>query len=664
MSNGRQNPIIWPEIHIDGILGIFNNISMIDALIISGFLLLTLFTGIWFAKKFSSVREYAIGNRNLSNGALVSTIVATWLSGHSFSFIACETSRDGLYFIMPLIADALSFLIISYFYAPRMQEFLGAFSIAEAMGNMFGRDVRGVVAISGTIVAICMVGMQFTILTYLLQNFLGITNIYAIIISAFVIIIYSSFIGVKCITFTHVMQLLTFGVIIPVTIICIWFAIDSNASSIVKALETHPAFDMHNILDYQNPKFMNSVGVFFFFLIPSLDPAHFQRISMASSVKQVARTFAMSSMVILLGYLLFNFMGIVLITDPNIPVNVSYTETHSLVAYIANHYLEVGFKGIFVIGVMALCMSTTDAYLSAGAVLFAHDFCQTIEFDLPEEKHLPFTRYVAFFIGVVGLILGTGVKNMWSAIYMAYNFYMPVVSVPMMLAIFGFRSTKTSVLLGMFAGLSTVILLMIFSEIQNVILLGMLANLVIYMGSHYFLWQPGGWIKTQNKSELPPMYHESEGKLQINKQRVNISKLAHDTIELCKKLYLNNKILQFDAQIEENVYATCDRKYILNTIENLVKNAIEHSNPKTTIKIVLKQDKSDLEFSIREEGMGIPKNQLFEIFRPFNPDSQMPELSGYRGSCLAHNYAAILAHHGKMWAESDGKIWTEFKFEI
>ena len=50
-----------------------------------------------------------------------------------------ETYSNGLYFIIPLLGDAFVFLIIGYFLAPRMGAFLGKLSIAEAMGDLYGK---------------------------------------------------------------------------------------------------------------------------------------------------------------------------------------------------------------------------------------------------------------------------------------------------------------------------------------------------------------------------------------------------------------------------------------------------------------------------------------------------------------------------------------------
>ena len=62
-----------------------------------------------------------------------------------------------------VIGSLLALLSIGIFFAPRLGEFLGTLSIAEAMGSLFGTNVRVVTAISGIIAASGMVAVQFKV---------------------------------------------------------------------------------------------------------------------------------------------------------------------------------------------------------------------------------------------------------------------------------------------------------------------------------------------------------------------------------------------------------------------------------------------------------------------------------------------------------------------
>ena len=281
------------------VISIFAQISVVDAIVISIFLILNLVVGIYFSKGIKSLREYTIGGRNFSTATIAATIIATWIGGSSFAITSYESYKNGLYFIIPGIADGVSFFIIAYLYAPRMKEFLGNLSIAEAMGDMYGDKVRACTAISGIIPAVGNVSMQFSILTLLLTNFVGISGMYAVFFSSTIVIIYSSFGGVKAVTFTDVIQFFAFGIMIPITAFLICLALDNSAMATLHVLETNPLFDYSDFIDINNPRFLSTLCLFLFFLIPGLDPALFQRISMGKNVKQVMTAFTIAGVMII-----------------------------------------------------------------------------------------------------------------------------------------------------------------------------------------------------------------------------------------------------------------------------------------------------------------------------------------------------------------------------
>lgn len=84
-------------------------------------------------------------------------------------------------------------------------------------------------------------------------------------------------------------------------------------------------------------------------------------------------------------------------------------------------------------------------------------------------------------------------KSFLDVILFTYSFYMPIVSVPLLLAIFGFRSTSKAVIIGMIASFVAVIMFNLFSNV-DAIMPGMIANLLFFIGSHYLLKESGGWL--------------------------------------------------------------------------------------------------------------------------------------------------------------------------
>ena len=489
----------------------------IDSAIFIGFLVVNLVFGLWSSRDIKNIKEYAIGDRNFSTATIAATIVATWANGNSIGSV-------GDFFLIPGLPDVICLLLIGYVLAPRMGEFLGSLSVADAMGNLYGREVRIISAVSGIMASIGNVALQFVILSALLSYALDIPSFYALLISSFIVIAYSTFGGIKAVTFTDMIQFFTFGVVVPMTAFVIWKAI-GDVETMSHVLATNPIYD-YSKLHYSDPNFSKIMLVFFFFALPGLDPAIFQRISMAKNTTQVSKSFCIAAIGMLGLFIMFCLIGILVLTSNNDP---KMLEPTNLIRYILDNYMDSGFKGMFVIGITAVIMSTADSYINCSAVLFAHDFCKSLKVNLTDKRELLLARFSAFLIGISALLISLFSTRILDLILATYSFYMPIVSVPLLLAIFGFRSTSKSVLIGMSAGFITVISFKLLSDIDSLIP-GILANLVFFISSHYLLKQAGGLVGIKDNRPLMILRAERVRKINTAVQRFK----AFDFLEFCK----------------------------------------------------------------------------------------------------------------------------------
>jgi signal transduction histidine kinase len=154
---------------------------------------------------------------------------------------------------------------------------------------------------------------------------------------------------------------------------------------------------------------------------------------------------------------------------------------------------------------------------------------------------------------------------------------------------------------------------------------------------------------------------------QLNKSQVNLTDLVYERLELCKKLYIQDKDdLWFNLQIDDELTVLCDQYYISRTIDNIIVNAIQYCKQGTiTIELKLEQINTIL-FSVKDEGIGIPKDELFEVFDPFTVSSKTKTSAGGRGIGLALSKKVIEAHNGQIWAKQnqDKGVTVEFTLTI
>ena len=71
-----------------------------------------------------------------------------------------------------------------------------------------------------------------------------------------------------------------------------------------------------------------------------------------------------------------------------------------------------------------------------------------------------------------------------------------------------------------------------------------------------------------------------------------------------------------------------------------------------------------MEFAIKDQGIGIPKHELFDIFGAFVVSSKTRTPAGGRGVGLALCRRVMELHGGDIIADSNGKKGATFTFTI
>ncbi len=498
----------------------------LDIAIFVGFLILNLYVGLSYGKGVKNIKDYALGGQNFSTATLVATIVAIWVSGSGFFTDLTKTYSDGLYYVIPSIGIIFSFIIPALIFIPRMKEFLGSTSVAEGMGNFYGKEVRFIVAIAGLIGCSGSIAVQFKAFSNIFSYFLEFPSTWAVIIAGSIVTIYSAFGGVRSITVTDILQFFTFGFAIPLIGIIIWNQINGSGVdfSVAKTMQD-PKFDIKHVLDHNNPRFWEMIALLLYFTIPSMKPAFYQRVSVGKNTFQVKKAFLISAFLVLAIGLITSWIPFLIYTvNPNL-------QAGQLLGYIIDNYSQPGLKGLLMVGVTAMAMSTADTYINTSSVLFANDIYAPLKLKRSFDE-LFISKIFSTFLGVFGIFLALRSNDLLDIILTANAFYVPVVTVPLMLTILGFRSSTKAVLIGMAAGFTTMAIWKIIGIKADCIVFSMIVNLIFLVGSHYLLKQPGGWVKIEK---------EKQNEIINTKPKISVS----ETLVKFGKNLAGSKIIEF-----------------------------------------------------------------------------------------------------------------------
>ncbi len=116
----------------------------------------------------------------------------------------------------------------------------------------------------------------------------------------------------------------------------------------------------------------------------------------------------------------------------------------------------------------------------------------------------------------------------------------------------------------------------------------------------------------------------------------------------------------------------CDYYKIGQVIRNLLTNAIKFTPVKKSIEICFKKNElinqnisvPAIQVSVRDQGVGIPEDELALIFDKFIQSTKTKTGAGGTGLGLSICYEIIKAHGGKIWAENNPEGGTTFSFML
>jgi len=112
--------------------------------------------------------------------------------------------------------------------------------------------------------------------------------------------------------------------------------------------------------------------------------------------------------------------------------------------------------------------------------------------------------------------------------------------------------------------------------------------------------------------------------------------------------------LKFTAEEGKDYTVSGDQAKIKEVLNNLVDNAIKFS-PKGTVEVLLSKIDKTVLVKITDSGVGIPKETMSVLFRKFSRADNVDKakIAG-TGLGLFLSKTFVEAHHGKIWAESEG----------
>lgn len=148
------------------------------------------------------------------------------------------------------------------------------------------------------------------------------------------------------------------------------------------------------------------------------------------------------------------------------------------------------------------------------------------------------------------------------------------------------------------------------------------------------------------------------GTMLFHKEEENVSEIIKD-IELHFAYRAKTEGKSISVSGDDHVIFFCDRDWMIEALENLVKNALDHTEKGNSVSIEWSRFNTLLKIEVKDNGCGIHPEDIHHIFKRFYRSRFSKDSQGI-GLGLSLTKAIVEAHGGSI--EVDSKLGMHLEF--
>jgi PAS domain S-box-containing protein len=155
----------------------------------------------------------------------------------------------------------------------------------------------------------------------------------------------------------------------------------------------------------------------------------------------------------------------------------------------------------------------------------------------------------------------------------------------------------------------------------------------------------------------------NSGTVELNRKVATAADIMRDAVDVVQTVADRASVkISFEP---DHTVLWVDRDRIVQTLTNLMGNAVKFSPPGSTVRLSGAAVDDSFTFSVVDDGRGIPPEKLERIFDRFQQvDASDSRDKGGSGLGLAICRSIVVAHGGKIWAESGVGNGSAFRFTV
>ncbi len=426
----------------------------LDFIIIGLYLAFTLGIGIYYGRHTKNLKDFAVGNRNFSITILFTSIFATFTGSNTILGFSERMYSIGMVFGLIILCYSTYKVIVATYIVPRFSQFKNCLTVGDVLATRYGKFGQTMGGIFSFIKCAGTVAAQIKGLSLVIAYFFHVNDVYSTGVVTFIVIAYTSYGGIRSVSFTDFMQFLLLIVVIP--LVCAFLLYEAGGYvAVTQKIFVAPDFSETNVY------FLLSVFVIAFYT--DFTPPLVQRLLMSDNLKKISSSLKISAAV----NIPFVFI-VALMAGAAYVLNSTHVEPKFAALSAIDNTLPVGIKGLVVAGLLAVIMSTIDSMLNTASIVFTRDIYTLFSKKKPSSSKslLRIAQLSSLIIGVSGFFIALYMDTVFNAYLFSLGPWVAVILMPLYGVIFNYHTSKERFIL---AGIFSVVTLLVAKYGLNLI---------------------------------------------------------------------------------------------------------------------------------------------------------------------------------------------------
>ena len=431
-----------------GLVMTFNPQSLLyfDISLVIIHVFICLYISYYYFKKIKNPDDFSFGVKGASTIMFVCSIFATAVgAGSTIGYV------DKLYdggFIIFIFIQPFSWILTSKILVPKIYNLQFCSTLSQAVGKLYGTSASFVTVFAIVLETIGTICMQSMGIGVILEYFFGIEFLYGVFIGYSVIALYGMIGGIRGIMAIDVYQFILFFLIIPIA----YVVVSSRFNGVEEILLKIPKSEFKFEFNFKN--FIILISVLVTSLMPAVSAPYMHRYLMLCETPKKLKTIFNYLFCITIPFI-FSIFVIAYIMKANY-----FGVGENIMLKFISEYVPVGLKGLMIVGLFAIIMSTSDSHINSASVALTKDLIKVLCPRLTEKQELRVLRSVVLIISIIPLFILS--KNLFELIWIFRACGIYLIIIPLFAALYYFPANLKSFYIGIATGLIFIFLTLKF----------------------------------------------------------------------------------------------------------------------------------------------------------------------------------------------------------